>query len=153
MPLKMNSEMPSLKGAAFWLNGDQPDASQLKGQHTLIYVWSGSCSVCQRNMPHVQRWRNTYISQGLRMIGVHVPRMESDHDLPNLKATLAKYQISEPCAVDNERNIFHAFQTRFFPSFYLFDESGHLIQRGAGDYGVPLIEETLETVFPEKVLN
>ena len=67
-------------------------------------------------------------SQGLRVIGIHMPRYESDTDVEAVRDLISKYGIIEPVAVDNEHKLKDAFQNDqgFVPAYYLFDAEGKL---------------------------
>jgi hypothetical protein len=66
--------------------------------------------------------------QGLRVIGIHMPRYETDTDVEAVRDLISKYGISEPVAVDNEHKLKDAFQNDqgFVPAYYLFDAEGKI---------------------------
>ena len=59
--------------------------------------------------------------QGLRVIGIHMPRYEADTDVEAVRDLIGKYGIIEPVAVDNEHKLKDAFQNDqgFVPAYYL----------------------------------
>ena len=150
MGLRIGTEIPSLDGATEWFNGTQAHAeAALKGQPTLIHFWSLSCGICKENMPRISRWRDEFKELGLRVIGVHMPRYESDTDVEKVRDAIATFDITEPCAIDNEHKLREAFKNDqgYVPAYYLFDAEGKLRGFAAGERGLDLLQATLERVL------
>ena len=63
-----------------------------------------------------------------------------------MREALAKYQITEPCAIDNEHRLRDAFKNDqgYVPAYYLFDQSGKLKGFAAGERGISLIAPAIE---------
>ncbi len=117
--------------------------SALAGAPVLVHFWSVSCHICHENMPALARWRQEFVPAGVRFMSVHLPRQESDLDVDAVRARVAEFAISEPCAVDNARAIADAFQNRVVPAYYLFDREGALRARTAGPAGLAMFEAAL----------
>ncbi|NOT59321.1 MAG: redoxin family protein [Acidobacteria bacterium] len=148
MPLRIGSSRPALDGATEWLNSA---ASVLDGQPTLIHFWAVSCGICKENMPKVNEWRDKYGTQGLRVVAVHMPRYEADTNMEAVKEALTTYDISEPCAVDNQHQLRDAFANEqgFVPAYYLFNAAGELKSYAAGQFAPTIIKSALDRLFPE----
>jgi thiol-disulfide isomerase/thioredoxin len=150
MPMRIGTQMPALEGATEWLNATGAHAAhESEGQPTLVHFWSVSCHICKDNMPRVAEWRDARAADGLRVIAVHMPRYEADTDAEAVRAAVAQYQITEPCAVDNEHRLRDAFQNEqgYVPAYYLFDHTGKLRGFAAGERGLSLISATLDRVL------
>jgi thiol-disulfide isomerase/thioredoxin len=137
MPMRLGTEMPSLDGATEWLNGD---FELEKAKATLVHFWAVSCHICHETMPDVQKIRNEYRFKGLQTIAVHMPRMQEDTDIERIKEDLAKYDMGQLCAVDNQHAIANSFQNEFTPAFFVFGPDGKLVFRAAGDKGFQKVE-------------
>jgi thiol-disulfide isomerase/thioredoxin len=151
MPMKIGTEMPSLDGATEWLNATGAAArAESEGRPTLVHFWSVSCGVCKENLPRVARWRDERAADGLRIVAVHMPRYESDADVEKVRDAVGEYQITEPCAVDNEHKLKDAFQNEhgYVPAYYLFDAEGKLRCFAAGERGINLVSASLERLLP-----
>lgn len=59
------------------------------------------CHICHEVMPEVVTYRDRYKDHGLQMIGVHMPKQESDTDVEKVKKDISDYGISQPVAIDN----------------------------------------------------
>jgi thiol-disulfide isomerase/thioredoxin len=150
MPLEMDSEMPSLEGATEWFNATGARAAEeAKGQPTLVHFWSVSCVVCKENMPRVAAWRDERAGEGLRVIAVHTPSVEADTDTEQVRDAVTHYNMTEPCAVDNEHKLRDAFQNEQgrVPAYYLFDGEGKLRSFATGESDLETIASALERVL------
>jgi thiol-disulfide isomerase/thioredoxin len=144
--------MPSLDGATEWLNATGAAAeAKAEGRPTLVHFWSVSCGICKENLPRVARWRDERAADGLRVVAVHMPRHESDTDVEKVREVVGEYQITEPCAVDNEHKLKDAFQNEqgYVPAYYLFDAEGKLRCFAAGERGINLVAASLERLLPK----
>ena len=82
MAMKIGTQLPKLEGATEWFGGTQAHAeSEATGHPTLVHFWSASCGICKDNLPRVGQWRDEKREQGLRVIGIHMPRYEADTDV------------------------------------------------------------------------
>jgi len=150
MPMKIGTQFPRLEGATEWFGGTQAHAeAEAEGHPTLVHFWSVSCGVCKDNLPRVAQWRDEKREQGLRVIGIHMPRYESDTDIEMVRDLIGKYGIIEPVAVDNEHKLKEAFQNEqgFVPAYYLFDSEGKLRSFAAGERGLDMLKTALDRIL------
>jgi thiol-disulfide isomerase/thioredoxin len=150
MPMRIGTEMPSFEGATEWFNATGAAAEeQVKGHPVLVHFWAVSCGICKENMPQVAQWREERAGEGLRVVAVHMPRYEADTDAEAVREAVATYNITEPCAVDNEHRLRDAFKNEqgFVPAYYLFDAEGKLRCFGAGQFGLKVVGPALERVL------
>ena len=150
MPMRIGTEMPRLDGATEWFNQTQAHAeAETAGQPTLVHFWSVSCGICKENMPRVGEWRDQRAADGLRVIAVHMPRYEADTDVEAVREAIAKYNITEPCAVDNQHELRDSFKNEhgYVPAYYLFDAEGKLKSFAAGERGLDMLSSALERML------
>ncbi|WP_018132090.1 TlpA family protein disulfide reductase [Effusibacillus pohliae] len=147
MPMRLGSPMPSLEGATEWFNTDGFDPDSLRNHPVLVHFWAVSCHICHEVMPEVVSYRDLYKEHGLKLVGVHMPKQESDTDLEKVKKDIADYRITQPVAVDNLHKITDAFQNQFVPAFFLFDKEGKLYFRAAGDKGFQNLKPKIEQLL------
>jgi thiol-disulfide isomerase/thioredoxin len=148
--MRIGTELPLFEGATEWFNATGAHAAaEAKGHPTLVHFWSVSCGLCKENLPRVAEWRDGRAAEGLRVVAVHMPRYEADMDAEAVREAIAAYNITEPCAVDNQHRLRDAFQNEqgFVPAYYLFDAEGHLRGFAAGEYGLKVIGPALERVL------
>lgn len=146
MPMRLGTERPELNGATEWFHADQQPAD-LSGHAVLVHFWAVSCHICHETMPDLIKYRDQYKENGLRMVGVHFPRYETDTNIESVKEDLAKYGISHPVAIDNLHKVAEAYQNEYVPAFFLFDGEGKLFFRTAGDKGFEKLQPKIEQVL------
>jgi len=152
MPLPIGTCLPPLGGATDWLDGPvAPDA--LQGRPTLVQFWAVSCPVCKINMPNLLSFLETYQSDGLQLLSVHMPRMDADMDVAKVRAVAEELALTGPCAIDNAHTVGDLFQTGgVWPCYFLFDAGGRLRSRAAGQLGLKMAENSLKRMLaPEPV--
>jgi thiol-disulfide isomerase/thioredoxin len=150
MPMRIGTEMPSLADATEWFNATQAHAEgESKGHPTLVHFWAVSCGICKDNMPRVAEWRDARRAEGLRVIAVHMPRYEADTNVEDVREAISKYNITEPCAIDNQHRLREAFKNDqgYVPAYYLFDAEGKLKCFAAGERGLDMLASALERVM------
>ncbi|MDT7688651.1 MAG: hypothetical protein QOE46_1410 [Acidobacteriota bacterium] len=148
--MRIGTQMPSLEGATEWFNATGAAAeAAAEGHPVLVHFWSVSCGMCKENLPRVSEWRDRRAVEGLRVIAVHMPRYEADTDAEAVREAINTYNITEPCAVDNEHRLRDAFQNEqgYVPAYYLFDAEGKLRGFAAGEFGLKVIGPALDRVL------
>ncbi|MCW5970814.1 MAG: redoxin domain-containing protein [Blastocatellales bacterium] len=150
MAIRIGTQMPSFEGATEWINRDREAAlAETKGQPTLVHFWSLSCGLCKENLPRVAAWRDEKRDLGLRVIAVHMPRYPQDVNPEGVRESIANYNISEACAVDDEHKLRDAFgnDQGWVPAYYFFDAEGKLRGFAAGEKGLNIIAPTIDRVL------
>jgi thiol-disulfide isomerase/thioredoxin len=152
MAMRIGTEMPALAGATEWFGGTQAHAEVLAQEGpTLVHFWSVSCGMCKENLPRVAAWREERKADGLRVIAIHMPRYEADTDVEAVRDAIAKYDITEPCAIDNQHKLRDAFQNEhgYVPAYYLFDGQRKLRSFAAGERGLDMLSAALDRVLAQ----
>lgn len=140
--MRLREELPDFPGITEWVNG-QVTKADLAGSPVLVHFWSVSCHMCKESMPSVNEWRDKYAANGLKVVGIHMPRSEKDTDIETIKQTIAEHNLTHPVAIDNEMKTVDAFQNEYVPAFYLFDENLQLRHFQAGEKGLNLVKKRL----------
>jgi thiol-disulfide isomerase/thioredoxin len=143
--MKLRADMPELDGATSWLNGELK-REDLLGKPTLIHFWSVSCYLCKEAMPEVNEFRDEYEDE-LNIIAVHMPRSEDDLDMSVIEAMAQGHDIIQPIFVDNELKLTDAFENKYVPAYYVFDEEGKLRHFQAGGGGMSMLRKRVNRVL------
>ncbi len=130
---------PDIKGITKWLNtpGNSPiDLKSLRGKVVLIDFWAYSCINCQRAIPHVVGWYDTYRDKGFEVIGVHTPEYAFEKVEANVVTGAKDLGIAYPIATDNAFSTWTNYRNRYWPAEYLIDQRGTVrhIKFGEGGY-------------------
>jgi thiol-disulfide isomerase/thioredoxin len=112
--LPVEGPLPSLSGAAEWLNSKPLTAEDLKGKVVLVDFWTYSCINCLRSIPYVRAWAEKYRDHGLVVIGVHAPEFAFERNVDNVKKAISTLRIGYPVAIDNDYRIWRAFENEYF---------------------------------------
>lgn len=153
MPMKIGDERPSFAGATAWLNElEQTADDYVSGQPTLVYFWATSCEICKQKFPQLRELKEKYRPLGLKTVSIHMPRYEADTDIDTVKQSVEDHSIDDIVAVDNKHKLREAFvnEQGWVPVYYLFDSRGKLRTRAAGEFGLGIISQALEKMFPNE---
>src|SRR5689334_18675393 len=102
MALRMRSPLPSLEGAAAWVNGE-PKAEELRGFPVVVSFWSKSCYICHETAEQFAQWRDKFAKHGVAFVAVHQPRSEDELDIDVVKKdAIDEMRLTQPVAIDNE---------------------------------------------------
>ncbi len=125
-----------ITGVTEWLQGEPTTLGDLRGKVVLIDFWTYSCINCIRTLPHVIEWDRLYREHGLVVIGLHAPEFAFERDPNNVRRAVQDLGITYPVALDNDFNVWRAYQNRFWPAHYFIDANGHLrhVRFGEGEY-------------------
>jgi len=128
---------PEFAGLTNWINSPPLTIAGLRGKVVLVDFWTYSCINCIRSLPYVEKWYQTYHSQGLEIVGVNTPEFAFEHNPANVQAAVVHDGIRYPVALDNNDDTWNAFQNDSWPADYLIDRAGNIryVSLGEGEYG------------------
>jgi thiol-disulfide isomerase/thioredoxin len=116
--------MPALGGATGWLNSEPLSPAELRGHVVLVNFWTLTCINWLRQEPYVRAWSQAYRADGLVVIGVHTPEFSFEHELDLVRRATRARGIDYPVAVDNDHEIWSAFDNHYWPALYFVDSDG-----------------------------
>jgi thiol-disulfide isomerase/thioredoxin len=116
--------MPSLGGATEWLNSEPLGPAELRGHVVLVDFWTLTCINWLRTEPYVRAWSQAYRTDGLLVIGVHTPEFSFEHQIERVRQATKQRGINYPVAVDNNYEIWSAFDNHYWPALYFVDADG-----------------------------
>jgi thiol-disulfide isomerase/thioredoxin len=115
------NSLPEFQGITDWLNSSPLTAADLKGSVVLIQFWTFACINCQRTLPSVVQWHQTYASQGLKVVGVHTPEFAYEREIDNVKKAIEEHKITYPVPMDNGFKTWSAYNNEYWPHLFLAD--------------------------------
>lgn len=104
-----------------WMNGKAVTLKDIKGKIVLIDFWATWCGPCLKAVPHTNEMMKKYGDRGVVIIGVCSPRGGE-----KLAATVKKYGIKYPVAIDQDGATMKAYLGNSFPDYYVIDRQGNL---------------------------
>jgi hypothetical protein len=126
-------QMPSLGGATEWLNSEPLCPAELRGHVVLVNFWTLTCINWLRQEPYVRAWWQAYRDDGLVVVGVHTPEFSFEHEFDGVRRAIEDRDIDYPVAVDNEYEIWSAFDNHYWPALYFVDADGVIRHRHFGE--------------------
>jgi hypothetical protein len=125
--------MPSLGGATEWLNSGPLGPADLRGHAVLVDFWTLTCINWLRTEPYIRGWSQAYREDGLVVIGVHTPEFSFEHEIDGVRQATRERAIDYPVAVDNEYEIWSAFDNHYWPALYFVDAEGVIRDQHFGE--------------------
>jgi cytochrome c biogenesis protein CcdA/thiol-disulfide isomerase/thioredoxin len=127
---------PDFTGINTWINSPPLTIGSLKGKVVYVDFWTYSCINCIRNDPYIEKWYNTYKSDGFEVVGVHAPEFSFEQVPANVEKAVKSMGITYPVALDNQLATWNAYNNESWPAGYLIDAHGDVrrIYLGEGQY-------------------
>jgi thiol-disulfide isomerase/thioredoxin len=133
MTVSERVHMPSFGGATEWLNSEPLGPTELRGQVVLVDFWTLTCINWLRTEPYVRAWSQAYRNDGLVVIGVHTPEFSFEHEIDRVRQATKVRGIDYPVAIDNEYEIWSAFDNHYWPALYFVDAQGIIRDQHFGE--------------------
>ncbi|MBL0730042.1 thioredoxin family protein [Piscinibacter sp. HJYY11] len=141
---------PEFAGIERWLNSSALTMAGLRGRVVMIDFWTFACINCQRTMPHVNRWAETYTPQGLTLVGVHTPEFPFERSADNVIAAMKRMGIRHPVAQDNRFATWKAYANQYWPATYLVDAKGRIRYKHFGEGEYERTEAVIRALLAER---
>jgi thiol-disulfide isomerase/thioredoxin len=125
--------MPSLDGATGWLNSEPLGPAELRGRVVLVNFWTLTCINWLRQEPYVRAWSQAYRDDRLIVIGVHTPEFSFEREIDGVRLAAKERGIDYAVAVDNDYEIWSAFDNHYWPALYFVDADGAIRDQHFGE--------------------
>jgi thiol-disulfide isomerase/thioredoxin len=139
--------MPSLGGATTWLNSEPLGPAELRGHVVLVDFWTLTCINWLRTEPYVRAWSQAYRDDGLVVIGVHTPEFSFEHAVDRVRQATTERAIDYPVAVDNDYEIWDAFDNHYWPALYFVDADGVIRDHHFGEGRYEQSERVIQSLL------
>jgi thiol-disulfide isomerase/thioredoxin len=125
--------MPAFGEATEWLNAEPLGPAELRGRVILVNFWTWTCINWLRQEPYVRAWSRAYGDDGLVVIGVHTPEFSFEHDIDGVRHATTEREIDYPVVVDNDYEVWSAFDNHYWPALYFVDADGLIRDQHFGE--------------------
>ncbi|MFN2433705.1 MAG: redoxin domain-containing protein [Gemmatimonadota bacterium] len=122
-----------------WLRAPERGLSgeDLRGKVVLVEFWTYLCYNCKNVEGWMKETHAELAPRGLAVVGVHTPEFEVERDVANVTAYMEENGIDWPVAIDNGFRVWRKYnRTNAWPAFLVYDRSGNLVFRRAGERAV-----------------
>ena len=142
---------PSILDATEYINIQSNELTEtLEGNVVLYDIWTYSCINCIRTIPYITTWDEKYRDEGLVIVGIHTPEFEFEKDKGNVLAAVQKFDINYPVVLDNEKEIWNAFQNKYWPRKYIADHDGYIRYDHIGEGAYKETEKIIQQLLQER---
>jgi len=155
VPPTVRADLPDLGPAPeirneIWVNAEAPvTLASVRGKVVLLEFWTFGCINCQRVIPYVQAWYETYAGDDFTVISVHYPEFAHERDYDNVVAATERLGVGYPVAIDNDRLTWGAYNQRYWPTTYLIDKAGHMRYKHIGEGAYQETEAAIQALMAE----
>ncbi len=132
-----------------WINSEPLTLKSLRGRVVIVDFWTFACYNCRNALPAVKNWDARYRAQGLTVIGVHTPELDSERNLDNLKHEIAELGIRFPVMTDNDYSTWNAYRVSAWPTWFVIDKQGRIRWQHVGEGAYEETEEVIKQLLAE----
>jgi cytochrome c biogenesis protein CcdA/thiol-disulfide isomerase/thioredoxin len=145
-----DTQAPEIKGISQWFNSDPLTIAGLKGKVVLVDFWTYSCINCQRTLPYVTKWYDTYKDKGLIVLGIHAPEFQFEKVPANVQNAIKEAKVNYPVGLDNDFATWKNYKNQFWPASYLIDKEGNIRRTHFGEGEYAETEKAIRFLLDEK---
>ncbi len=146
-PEDLDIRAPSFPRQAAWVNVATLRMDQQAGRPVLVEFWDFCRVNSLRTLPYLQAWHERYAETGLRVVGIHAAGFEPSQDADAVRAAVERLGISYPVMIDAELESAAAYGVQGWPSRYLWDGEGRLVDFQVGEGGYAETERTIQELL------
>jgi cytochrome c biogenesis protein CcdA/thiol-disulfide isomerase/thioredoxin len=142
-------QAPEITGITNWINSNGETLANLKGKVVLVDFWTYSCINCERTLPFITKWYDTYKDQGFVVLGIHAPEFSFEQKLENVQMAVKQYNINYPVGLDNNYATWNAYKNQYWPAEYLIDKNGFIRRTNFGEGDYDQTEQAIRALLQE----
>jgi thiol-disulfide isomerase/thioredoxin len=140
-----------ITGSTGLINTDGVSLKDAAGEKVvLLEFWTYSCFNCQNAQPHINALHEKYRDDGLLVVGVHSPEFGFEKDISNVRQAVEQANIQYPVVLDNHYAIWHAYDQRFWPAWYLIDADGFIRYKHFGEGAYEETDQKIQELLAER---
>jgi thiol-disulfide isomerase/thioredoxin len=141
---------PGLDAARGWLNVKRPPkAEDLRGRVVVLDFWTSCCINCMHTLPILARLEKKHARDPFLVIGVHTQKFDAEPEPRRLRASVIRYGIEHPVAIDGDRGIWEAFGISAWPTVVVLDSKGRVIFEEGGEPNEAELDAIIESALAE----
>ncbi|HMJ01941.1 MAG TPA: redoxin domain-containing protein [Conexibacter sp.] len=146
-PAEFELAAPPFPRQAEWVNVATLRMDQQRGRPVLVEFWDFCRVNSLRTLPYLKAWHERYAEDGLRVVGVHSSGFEISRDADAIRAAVERFGIEYPVLIDAELETWDAYGIQGWPSRYLWDGGGRLVDFHLGEGGYEEAERAIQALL------
>ncbi len=129
------------------LTGQKRSLDQFRGRVVIVNFWASWCPPCLREFPSLQRFRRGLSDRPIEIIAVN-----SGEPKALVERFQRRFQNDFVMLLDTDRRETKAWQVEFFPTTFVLDPQGRIIQRISGemDWDNEETRRPVEELLPDR---
>jgi thiol-disulfide isomerase/thioredoxin len=143
-PAEFDVLAPPFPRQAEWVNIATLRMDQQRGRPVLVEFWDFCRVNSLRTLPYLKAWHERYAADGLRIVGIHSAGFEPSRDADAVRAAVARLGIEYPVLIDAELESWDLYGIQGWPSRYLWDGEGRLVDFHVGEGGYEEVERAIQ---------
>jgi thiol-disulfide isomerase/thioredoxin len=148
-PVAAATTLAPLERYGDWISA-RPSAADLQGKVVIVDIFTFACYNCKNITPNLRALYRDHRSGDLKIVGIHTPETPYEANRKNVVENLAALGIVWPVAVDNDKTLWDAYETEYWPTQLIFDKHGVLRKTVVGDSQDQLVDDTVKQLLAEK---
>jgi peptide-methionine (R)-S-oxide reductase len=133
-----------------WINSEPLTLKGLRGRVVVIDFWTFGCYNCRNTLPSVKSWDARYRDQGLTIVGVHTPELDSERNVENVRREIASLGIKYPVVTDNDYATWNVYGVNAWPTIFVLDKTGRVRWTHVGEGAYDETESLIKTLLAEE---
>lgn len=110
-------------------DGALHDIARLRGKVVLVNFWATWCPPCRREMPSMQRLKDTLAGAAFEVLAVDVGE---DADTIQAFTSQLDTQLAFPILLDTRSRVMREWKVAGLPTTYLVDKQGRIVASAVG---------------------
>ncbi len=141
---------PGFAKARGWLNASRaPTDAELRGRVVVVDFWTSCCINCMHTLPTLARLEKKHEKDPFLVVGVHTQKFDAEPELDRLRASVIRYGITHPVAIDGDRGIWESWGISAWPTVIVLDAKGRVVFADGGEPDEEELDSVIETALAE----
>lgn len=149
-PVAERPTTPGFARARGWLNTTRPPLEDdLRGRVLVVDFWTSCCINCMHTLPTLARLEKKHAADPFLVVGVHTQKFDAEPEVDRLRASVIRYGINHPVAIDGDRGIWESWSVNAWPTVIVLDAKGRVVFAEGGEPDEKELEAVIETALAE----
>ncbi len=142
---------PELDLVSGFTNTDAFRIKDLLGAKVLLVTFQNfTTQHSLRTLPYINQWHERYRHKGLSVITIHTPRYAIDKTKVFVDQEAFRYGVVHPIVLDNQSGTARAWGNQEWPTMYLVDIHGKIVNTYRGEGAYSAIEVRIQELLKER---
>ena len=127
------------------LSGETLKLSDYRGQKVFLNFWASWCGPCKVEMPHMESYYEKYKDlENVEVVAVNMTNTERNFE--KVQEFVETHELTFPVLLDHEGEVENLYKVISFPTTYLINEKGIIIDGFSASVDEGEIKELVESI-------